>query len=98
MSKKVRFKDLELIDATEVPERKYQRGIDWEEIFSKIPSGKAAVIQPEQLHSSTVRTALKRFQKRGKFTNLFMTTRKIAKGKYVSYVANQSPTDFKQNE
>lgn len=86
MRKKLKTEDLRFVDAEDVP--KIVVRTPWEEVFSKIPLGKALVLQHEQASPSTVRTALKRYQKEGKYRNLYMTTRKVAKGKYVTYVVN----------
>ena len=88
MSKQIKTEDLRFVDEQEVPEISVRT--QWEEIFGKIPRGKALVLQHEQAAPSTVRTALKRHQKKGKFKNLFLTTRKVEGNKYVSYVVNPS--------
>ena len=94
MIKKIDPKNLTFIDEKEVPVR--IRGTPWEEIFRSIPKGKVLVLQPDQVRSDTVRTALKRLQKKGKFRRLYMTTKKIGELKYVSYVVN--PSELFKNE
>jgi len=84
-------KKLRFIPEDEVPQRK--RKIQWETIFNSIPKGQALVIQPNEVPASTVREALKRLQSRGKFKHLYMTTRKVGKNRYISYIVNPSKTE-----
>ena len=86
MKKSIKVEELKFIEESEVPKVRPQT--PWEEIFSAIPPGKATVFEPEQVSPSTVRTALKRYQKKGKFVSLRMTARKIAGGRYKTYVVN----------
>ena len=58
------------------------------QIFASIPLGKALVLTQEEGSPSTIRTALKRNQRRGRFKRLYLTTRKQEDGKYLSYIVN----------
>jgi len=82
--------NLELIPENEIPTKKYQKGMPWETIFAKIPQGQAARFQPEEVNIGSIRAALKRFKEKGKFKHLYVTGRKVAKNKFISYVVNPS--------
>ena len=88
--RRLRIEDLQRISEDEIPERTVQTGIQWEEIFKSIQTGEVLVFQPDQVASTTVRTALRRLQKKGKFKKLHSTSRKIGEKKYVTYVVNPS--------
>lgn len=90
MRKKFSIEDLKRITEDEMPAVPKRTTYPWEEIFGSIKEGEAIVIEPEQIHSSTVRTALKRYQDNGKFRNLVMTTRTVSEDRYRSYVLNPS--------
>ena len=81
-----RLKRAQFIDEEEIPSSMRQR-VDWESIFGDIPEGKARVIGSDEAHYTTVRQALQRFQKMGKFENYYIKTRKIGNAR-ASYVAN----------
>lgn len=93
--KRIDLENLKFISEDELPPRFVKT--PWEEIFSKIPRGKALVLQPDQVATTTARTALRRFQKNGRFKLLYVKSRKVAENKYVTYVVNPSE-EAKQGE
>ena len=90
MIKKVDPEDLKFIEENDIPVKTIRTATPWVKIFSSIPKGKALVFHPDEIGSDTVRSALKRLQKKGKFKHLHMTARKIGDRKYMSYVVNPS--------
>ena len=64
-----------------------RKTFDWENVFREIPIGKARLIGEDEAHYTTVRQALNRLQKLGKFKNYFIKTRKEGNQR-VSYVVN----------
>ena len=64
-----------------------RRKFDWESVFNEIPNGKARQIGEEEAHYTTVRQALGRLQKIGKFKNYYIKTRKEGNQR-VSYVVH----------
>jgi len=86
--KKIDPTNLELISENDIPTKKHQNGMLWESIFDNIPQGQAAKFQPEDVNIASIRAALKRFKRKGKFKNMYVTGRKIAKNKFISYVVN----------
>lgn len=88
MPKELKIKDFEMIDAELVPQKGRRGKVKWEKLFKKIPHGKAIIIEKAQLSPATVREALKRFQEKGRFKDMYTTTRKVGEGKYVTYVVN----------
>lgn len=96
MIKKIDPNNLKFIEEQDIPEKTVRTGTPWKKVFGSIPKGKVLVFHPDEVSSDTVRTALKRFQRKGKFKHLQMTTRKIAKRKYMSYVINPSEDQNKE--
>ena len=90
MVKKIDPNNLRFIDPEDIPVKTTLTATPWEKIFSSIPKGKVLTFHPDEVSADTVRTALKRMQRKGKFRHLKMTTRKVAKRKYKSYVINPS--------
>jgi hypothetical protein len=74
------------INEEDVPSSIRKR-FDWESVFSEIPEGKARQIGMDMAHYTTVRQALVRAQKKGKFKNYYIKTRKEGNQR-VSYVVN----------
>jgi hypothetical protein len=68
-----------------------RKTFDWESVFEDIPVGKARQIGEDEAHYTTVRQALDRFQKIGKFKNYYIKTRKEGNQR-VSYVVNPQNT------
>ena len=64
-----------------------RKKFDWEGVFNEIPVGKARLIGEDEAHYTTVRQALNRLQKMGKFKNYYVKTRKEGNQR-VSYVVN----------
>jgi hypothetical protein len=64
-----------------------RRKFDWERVFNEIPNGKARLIGEDEAHYTTVRQALNRLQKVGKFKNYYIKTRKEGDQR-VSYIVN----------
>jgi len=61
------------IDADEVPTR-FGRALEWDNIFSAIPKGKALVLENLR-NPATVRKALWMRQEKGLFKNLYVVSR-----------------------
>ena len=76
----------EFIPASQVPEAR-RIPSEWDEIFKGIPKGQALVLHEPEIHSGTVREALRARQRHGKFKNIRVSTRG-AKGKAAIYVIN----------
>jgi hypothetical protein len=64
-----------------------RKKFDWESVFNDIPIGKARQIGGDEAHYTTVRQALSRLQKMGKFKKYYIITRKVGNQR-VSYVVN----------
>jgi hypothetical protein len=75
---------LKFISANEVP---YTRQTKWDEIFAQIPKGQALVLEEPEVNADTLRAALLRRKRQGKFKNLQMIARG-KRGHRKSYVAN----------
>lgn len=80
--------DLKRVSESDVPATKIKT--NWEEIFKVIASGEAFVFEHKQAAPSTIRSALKKFQKQGKFTYLRMRSRKLGVNQYRTWVVNPS--------
>lgn len=89
MAKQLKMSDFEMVDAELIPKPVGRAKVNWDAFFKKVPRGKAIVIPKTQISPTTVRSALKRFQDKGRFKNLYSTTRKV-EGKYITYVVNPS--------
>lgn len=89
VKRKLDAKNLKFIPISEVPEISRKK-TQWEEILSSIPQGEAVVIPADQASPATVRSAVSRYQKRGKFTQLRAASRKI-KGEITTYILNPEP-------
>lgn len=63
---------------------------NWSEIFSQISEGKALHITTKQVNEPTIRSALKRRQTKGKFTNLEYVTRTINGEKHIYVVRRRN--------
>jgi hypothetical protein len=66
----------EFIPASEVPSGHAPQG-QWDEVFGSIPKGQALVLHEPEVNSSTVRQALQRMQKHGKYKNLRVSTKGV---------------------
>ena len=73
--KEIRLEDLEVISATEVPMRRSIVTVDWISLFEGVPVGKAIVIPRTLIPNTTVRGALVRMQKKGRFQNYYVAVR-----------------------
>lgn len=89
MAKQLKISDFEIVDAELIPKPVARAKVNWETFFKNVPKGKAIVVLKTQISPTTVRSALKRFQDKGQFKNLYSTTRKV-EGKAVTYVVNPS--------
>lgn len=67
----------EYIPEAEVPTERL-RGTDWDTVFGNIPEDQALVVKEPEVCLSTIRIALSRKQKEGKFKNY----RVISKGRH----------------
>ena len=63
---------LERITEEEVP---YKKRTKWDDLFESIPMGNAVVIPEEMAHPTSVRQALTRRQKQGRFERLKIISR-----------------------
>ena len=100
VERKVRRRKLDLQNLRFVPISNLptiRRKTQWEEIFEQIPKGQALVLTDEEASPETVRSALRRYQKKGKFTHLEGTTRKV-NGEKVVYILNPSPHELEPAE
>ena len=75
---------LERIPEDEVP---YKKRTKWDEIFESIPKGEAVVFPEQIAHPTSVRQALNRRQKQGKYTELQIISRG-RKGQRKTYLIN----------
>jgi hypothetical protein len=81
----------EYVPATEVPVGR-GTGAPWDEIFGDIQKGQALVLHEPEVSAGTIRAALQRQQKYGKFKNLKVTTKGVH-GTAIIYVSNtEKPT------
>lgn len=71
---KIDINSLEFIPENEVPAPRATIS-SWMEIFKQIPKGEALIIKNTVRHPNTVRTALKKLQKNGLFSNLVVRVR-----------------------
>jgi len=82
----------EYIQASQVP---IGRGSEspWDEIFSDIPKGQALVLHEPEVSAGTVRAALQRQHKHGRFKNIHITTKGVH-GTATIYITNteKAPT------
>lgn len=85
---KLDVKNLKFVPISEVPE--VVRKTIWGDVFKKIPMGQALILTEAEASPETVRSALRRYQKDGKFTHLEGTTRKV-NDKRVVYILNPVP-------
>lgn len=74
------------IPASEVPKAR-REGSPWDEIFSNIPKGQALVLHEPEVNAGTVRGALQRMHRHGKFKNIEMSTKGLH-GDATIYVIN----------
>jgi hypothetical protein len=84
----------EFIPASEVPlGHGAQNPAQWDELFSSIPMEQALVLHEPELSAGTIRNALRRMQKVGKFKNLKISTKGIH-GRATIYITNteKAPT------
>jgi hypothetical protein len=84
----------EFIPANQVPlGHGAQNPAQWNELFSSIPKEQALVLHEPEVSAGTIRNALLRMQKKGKFKNLKISTKGIH-GKATIYVTNteKAPT------
>jgi hypothetical protein len=82
----------EFIPANEVPGgHGAQNPAQWDELFSGIPKGQALVLHEPEINSGTIRNALRRTQKDGKFKNLRVSTKGIH-GRATIYITNTEAT------
>jgi len=88
MVKEIDLKKLKFIPTSEVPER-IMGGLDWGTIFSSIPEKQALVLSEDIVNPSTVKQAVLRFKRRGKFLHLRTIERSI-NGKTIVYVTNET--------
>jgi hypothetical protein len=77
----------EYVSVDEVPPPHQRVSSPWDEIFGSIPLGKALVLKEGEVSSSTVRAALVRKHKQGKFKNIQFSS-KGAHGNALIYLAN----------
>lgn len=76
----------EYISINEVPPP-HTRTTEWDEIFSSIPKGQALVLHEPDINSGTVRGALQRKHKDGKFKNLQYSSKGVH-GSAIVYISN----------
>jgi len=88
--KGIDIKSLKRIPESQVPKKTHARGTPWEAMFRSIAKGEAIVLPSEDVSPSTVREALRRLQAKGQLTQLYLTTRKVGRNKYMTYVVNPS--------
>lgn len=84
----------EFIPIADVP-APHTRITEWDEIFSSIPKGQALVLHEPEVYAGTVRGALTRKQKDGKFKNLQFSS-KGKHGSAIVYVSNMEKLTEKQ--
>lgn len=82
---------LEFIPIEEVPTAK-TRAAPWDDVFSKIPRGQALVLKEPQFNAGTLRAALVRRQKAGKWKNLKYSS-KGRHGSATIYIMNTEKSD-----
>ena len=90
MAKKIDLKDLKLIDAKDVPKAKMYSV--WAEILNSIPEGKALDIPHEVINQGTVRAALSKRHRLGKYKHIRFSYRTI-NGKKIGYLINSEDED-----
>lgn len=68
--KRLNLERLKFIDARDVPyaRKRSEPCEDWQKLFSMIPIGKALHIKASERKAGTVKAALRRLKKQGKFT------------------------------
>jgi hypothetical protein len=77
----------EFIPANDVPTAGRGAQSPWDEIFNEIPKGQAWVLHEPEVNAGTVRGALKRMHKRGKFKYIRFSTKGIH-GNAMIYLTN----------
>lgn len=75
---------LERIPEGEVP---FKKRTKWDKIFESIPKGEAVVIPEEMAHPTSVRQALARRQRQGRFNELQILSRG-RRGQRKTYIVN----------
>jgi len=82
----------EYVSLDEVPVP-HSRATEWDELFSSVPRGQALVLHEPDVNSGTVRGALQRKQKQGKFKNLQYSSKGVH-GSATVYISNtEKPTE-----
>lgn len=76
----------EYVSIDEVPPP-HQRASPWDEIFSSIPAGQALILKEPDVSGGTVRAALDRKHKEGKFKNIQYSSKGLH-GKATVYLSN----------
>jgi len=76
----------EYISANDVPTGHGAQS-EWDNIFTEIPKGQALVLHEPEVNAGTIRAALQRKQRHGKFKNLKVTTKGVH-GTATVYVTN----------
>ena len=77
------------MDSSEVPLGRI-KVTKWQNIFGKIPAGKALVLSEAQVSFVAVRCSLYELQKKGLFKNLAARKVKESDGSYKMYVLNNA--------
>jgi hypothetical protein len=75
---------LKFIPVNEVPIKKVTK---WDELFKKVPTGQALVLNEAETNIESATSALRRRQRRGQFKHLRAVT-KGRKGKRIAYIMN----------
>ena len=87
MSKELDMKNLRFLPIEKIPPRK--RRSKWREIFSRIPKGKALVLNEDEASYASVRSSLKSYKEKGEFQNIVIYSRRdLESGKRMIYVLN----------
>jgi hypothetical protein len=65
----------------------------WQEMFSRIPTGKALIVTEDDLSFSALKSSLSEFQRKGQFKHLHTRKVKDDDGKYRMYIINKAENE-----
>lgn len=89
--RKIDLKQLKRIPVEEVPTSKWTK---WDDVFSSIPEGEALVVPNESAHPVSIREAIRRRKKKGKYLNYSV----VMSGKNSYIVHSSTPKVRKDGE
>lgn len=95
IKKSLNVNNLRIVDSSEVPSGRV-KVTKWQEIFNRIPGGKALAVTEDDVSFSALRSSLYDLQRKGQFKSLQARKVKGDDGKYWMYVVNNAEEETEQ--